>query len=129
MRTFTLILLGLGIFLITLQVASILEYYNPGSVSWIPKEVDWWYYKFWSVTIFIILLLLAVAIIGWALFKGIPALIRITRHHWPAILAVASKVTSNPIGRKVILTIGVLIIGFILIVIIIGGFWFLSLFF
>jgi hypothetical protein len=58
MTTLARIVLGIGIFLVTMLLLAIVEYFSPGSVIWIIEEIDGWYGK----------------ILGWLLFITVAAL-------------------------------------------------------
>jgi hypothetical protein len=131
MKILSWILLTVGLILVTILTTSTIEHFFPDSINWIMVEVDWWYAKIWGWAVFTLFALVALFVVGCIIFKGVPLLVPLFRKCWPYIVKGVEEITSNPKGKKILLSVArILIVATVLTVVIVGivaGFWILSL--
>lgn len=127
MKTFSNIVLGIGLFLMTFLVSSLIEYFIPGSTSWIMNEVDRWYAMTIGWTVFIVLVSVSVVIVWFLVIKLGPPLLDLARQHLPEIMASLGTVSQNPKVRTAIIW-AVCALALLLVLGVVGmGIWFLFL--
>lgn len=100
-----------AILLVLYTSGGIIEYKWPGSVSWIPLEVNYWVSWTWSWIWIILLALGAIALLAlivWLIRLAWPKVVPIYHRHGPAIRAGASHVVHHPTGKKVLIGCGCL---------------------
>ena len=127
MRIFSNIVLGIGLFLMTFLASSVVEYFFPGSTSWIMEEIDWWYTKTIGWVIFITLVGLAIAVVWFLAIKLGPPLFEVCRRHSDDIKFILGKTLHNPAMKKAVIVFCCIIAALVAIAVIGLGIWVLSL--